>query len=292
MLSKEQEDEKMQSHNKRNIKEIDEVLHQFYKDANRKDYLNKENIGKFAEFCIDNGMDDDMLEDELSSDAPATSSLLVYFDDNFPFQNKMDDSKQTLFDLLCSIYHKQYDAQPSNHPHHEVLNKKIFRCKVTSDRDVLELLHQKHPWIPGAENIRPTVKLKEDKKSYIENIQYFYVSGMDYIFETVFECKAKMNADGKLYVENKEHIHKEVFGANKFPYQVHQDAQHYIMWYSYSNDSITDQKITDDIDTNIKNIVKHEAYDFIWYINPKMTIPDVFHVQVFWIANAHRILDD
>lgn len=26
----------------------------------------------------------------------------------------------------------------------------------------------------------------------------------------------------------------------------------------------------------------HGNFEFVWYLNPKMTIPDVYHVQVFW----------
>ena len=35
----------------------------------------------------------------------------------------------------------------------------------------------------------------------------------------------------------------------------------------------------------IYNIIKSDNYSFIWYENPKMTIEDIYHVQVFWIKN-------
>ena len=51
------------------------------------------------------------------------------------------------------------------------------------------------------------------------------------------------------------------------------------MWYTYTP---PDEEITRDIDEAIKEIVNHDNYKFVWYVNPKMTIPEVFHVQVFW----------
>lgn len=57
-----------------------------------------------------------------------------------------------------------------------------------------------------------------------------------------------------------------------------------IMWYSYYDETVTEDKINMDIDKNIKDIVGDEKYDYVWYINPKMTVPEVFHAQVFWIA--------
>lgn len=48
---------------------------------------------------------------------------------------------------------------------------------------------------------------------------------------------------------------------------------------------ITDTIIGDHIQAEIEALVgpdMKETFQFGWYENPKMTVPGVFHVQVFW----------
>ena len=52
------------------------------------------------------------------------------------------------------------------------------------------------------------------------------------------------------------------------------------MWYTYND--ISDIEITSDILDSLKNILKHDNFEFVWYENPKMSVPEVYHVQVFW----------
>lgn len=51
------------------------------------------------------------------------------------------------------------------------------------------------------------------------------------------------------------------------------------MWYTYTP---SDDEITQDVNDAIREIVGNDNFKFVWYVNPKMTIPEVFHVQVFW----------
>jgi hypothetical protein len=53
-------------------------------------------------------------------------------------------------------------------------------------------------------------------------------------------------------------------------------------WYNYGPPNITDEEITGHISKAMKTRLKHERFEFVWYQNPKMTIPEIFHVQVFW----------
>lgn len=75
------------------------------------------------------------------------------------------------------------------------------------------------------------------------------------------------------------------------------------MWYTYGPcEELSDQQISNgkalsplhfiayrillitfvDIHDGLKLRLGHTNFEFVWYLNPKMTIPDVFHVQVFW----------
>ena len=179
---------------------------------------------------------------------------------------------------------------------YEILaSKNLFRCQITSDIDILELLHEKIAWIPGKNNIRPKIQQKKDKIDKINNEQMKYLSGKDYIFHTVFGCQTNVNANGLLFVHNKDNLNKEIFMENRFPYDLPPKTLHYIMWYSkFDTQNIDQEKINNDINNNIKEILKGEknkqnGYDFVWYKNPKMTVNDVFHVQVFWIKDKSDV---
>ena len=54
------------------------------------------------------------------------------------------------------------------------------------------------------------------------------------------------------------------------------------MWYTCPIEDLTIQKITNDIKSEIYNIIKSDNFKFVYYENPKMTISDIYHVQVFW----------
>lgn len=164
----------------------------------------------------------------------------------------------------------------------DLLNKDTFRCQIPSDVKVLDELHQKYKWIPGKDNIRPSPIIKQQKLKYLQNIQSFYGSEKDYIYETIFHFNSIFDENGLLIVRDDAIFKKDVFEANKFPYNLNQDTKHYIMWYSYYDDSMTEEKINNDISKGIKDIINNDNFDYIWYLNPKMTIPEIYHVQVFW----------
>ena len=164
----------------------------------------------------------------------------------------------------------------------------VFKCKIDSNVDELEKLHQSHRWIPGKDNVRPTAEIIASKLKYIENIKNFYGSEIDYICETIFEFDSTFDENGKLIVKKDAIKKRAVFEQNRFPYDV-DEGHHYILWYSYFDDSITENKIKDDINANIEKIVDDGThFDYVWYENPKMTIPDIYHVQVFWINKGKK----
>ena len=76
---------------------------------------------------------------------------------------------------------------------------------------------------------------------------------------------------------------QNIFSKNKYPYQLPTNTNHYIMWYTYQPE--TDSDINQDIFNSLKNMLKNTNFNFVWYENPKQTIPELFHVQIFWISS-------
>ena len=74
---------------------------------------------------------------------------------------------------------------------------------------------------------------------------------------------------------------QHVFQEQLFPYRI-EDGRHFVMWYATKEQKRSDEEITSDIETELKAMTGTEdAFQFGWYVNPKMTVPEFFHVQVF-----------
>lgn len=91
-----------------------------------------------------------------------------------------------------------------------------------------------------------------------------------------------------------------VFRKNRYPYQLprrpgshelQQTAQHWVMWYFRYSFEETFDPGDEQIDADVRKALQVEIakagfnkVDFIWYRNPRMSAPELFHVQVFWIV--------
>lgn len=166
-----------------------------------------------------------------------------------------------------------------------IMSLELLNCKINPTLDTLDKLNSIHSWIPSSKDIRPTPLILQEKDRYLESIQYNYQSYKDYVLIELFLSNSIFNPLGKLEIEKPEIENKKLFIENKFPYLDKPISNHYIMWYS--NYIPTDEVITQDIDENTANILHHPDYQFIWYENPKMSIPDIYHVHVFWKSNIY-----
>merc|ERR1719336_264387 len=99
---------------------------------------------------------------------------------------------------------------------------------------------------------------------------------------------------------SEEPVPKPVFRPNRYPYQLpsrpgetslQQHAQHWIMWYfrkAYEHpQDLPDEVIDADVRRELQAVMDKEevtSADYIWYRNPVMSAPELFHVQVFWIV--------
>jgi len=159
-----------------------------------------------------------------------------------------------------------------------------LNCQVSSDITILNEYNKLYPWIPNEEQIRPTdmnIFMKDILKNKIKNI---YNSTRDYILIDLFNYESKRNDDNKLQVINDNKLDKEYrFRSCRFRYKIDPKTCHYILWYNCDRDKLTTEGINKDIRNSIYNILQDDHYQFIWYENPKMSIDDIYHIQVFWI---------
>lgn len=138
----------------------------------------------------------------------------------------------------------------------------------------MEALHAKHPWVPGSDSIRPseaTLALKREAMSSSggtfsvdEWSRQFFGAAWSDVLQGSSPCRRKYH-----------------FAPNTFPYDVPEGTHHYVLWLPSATA----------VDDDIVNRYCMEAVsalggcDFVWYVNPKMTVPDIWHVQVFWRAD-------
>ncbi|CAK0883076.1 unnamed protein product [Prorocentrum cordatum] len=98
----------------------------------------------------------------------------------------------------------------------------------------------------------------------------------------------------------------KVLRPNRYPYQLrprrtgssadagHElqtNTQHWILWYFHGPcdplPSPADAEIDSDVCTELFKVVTaagFDRFDYIWYHNPGISVPDVYHVQVFWLV--------
>ena len=144
--------------------------------------------------------------------------------------------------------------------------------KISSNLDKLNILNKKYNWIPNSDNVRPNNIILKNKNKYLKDLEINYGSIKDGIICDIFGM-------------NKNNLTcKKKFVKNRFGYDI--NSNHYIMWYLlYNEKELSDDIINMDIYLNLYELLQDSNFNFAWYINPKMSISDIFHVQVFWIKN-------
>ena len=156
-----------------------------------------------------------------------------------------------------------------------------MNCHISPDLENLDKLHAIYSWIPNSEQIRPTDELIEKKEKDYVNILNFYNTIIDYLYDFIFDFPTEVQSGGKLKSFNLDGLIK-MFKPNDYPYKLDDNSNHYIMWYNCSKQPYSNEKITQDIKNEISKI--SNKYQFVWYENPSMSIPEIYHVQVFFIV--------
>ena len=153
--------------------------------------------------------------------------------------------------------------------------------KISSDILDLSVLHESYAWIPGENDIRPSSDTLVLKRSRLAMIESEWASFCDYIRVTVFGLLKTKDSSGRyVSIGDDSNIpsHTRVFAPNEFPYNV---PKHWVLWYGPNNVIRDDDEITAHIREALSMHPTLKDRQFAWYVNPKMTVPEYFHVQVF-----------
>jgi hypothetical protein len=158
--------------------------------------------------------------------------------------------------------------------------------QINSDIISLNQLSDKYRWIPNSETIRPNSNDLDKKRKMINDINTLWESPRDYILAKIFDQKARININNKRQIINiNSDINEWVFKPSDFRYNLIPESNHYILWnlsktiYDDYKEEYINQIIIEQIDK-----ITSKPYNFAWYKNPKPTIYDFYHIQVFWIV--------
>lgn len=142
----------------------------------------------------------------------------------------------------------------------------MIRRKISSAIDDLNTLNVLYPWIPSEHTIRPRREDLEAKWATLDRIEREWPSMKEYIRVAVL----------------KESENEWVFSPSIFRYNLPAYAQHWVLWNMRTDYSANFHDET--INTVLNEFLASQgATDFAWYKNPKPSVPEYYHVQVFWI---------
>lgn len=167
----------------------------------------------------------------------------------------------------------------------ELSTQRLAR-KISSEYEDLDVLHDQYKFVPNRDGVRPSPEAKIAKAEKLEELSRNWKDFTDFIYVSVFELPAVDLPDGKKTVANrhKDRLDKKMFVFQKqmFPYLIH-EGHHWVMWYATKEQEKSDEEVTADVNNELKKLTNSDdGFEFGWYINPKMTVPEFFHVQVFW----------
>ena len=160
-----------------------------------------------------------------------------------------------------------------------------MRVRVTNDGNA-EAVVTKDEYdddraLPGGPWVQVTYVDKE-KRSSVTPVQTKHLQ----LHETeMWRLKAT-----KQFLQNKKTQMKGkpyIFEENKFHYDdLPEGTHHWVMWYKKKPDEST---INKDIEDALKEELNlSDDYDFVWYENPRMSMPQLYHLQVFWKGTTLR----
>ena len=177
-----------------------------------------------------------------------------------------------------------------------------FRERISNDIIKLNELHQIYSWIPNENQIRPKKNILKIKLEKLSIIKFQWRSLKDYIDHVVWDIPKDLDP-----ITNTFHVTSiptEIYKLqlSEFPYNT-VDSVHYVLWFadtrmiestsptspsspSYSQYCEHDELINQLLNELLLKQFEHDRYSFAWYVNPKMSVPDYFHVQVFVMENC------
>lgn len=162
----------------------------------------------------------------------------------------------------------------------------MLRSHILSDIASLNSLHLSYPWIPDEYSIRPSKDVLLLKQQIMLHIQEQWQSVRDYILHMVFRQAIQFNQEGKLFAIDSKPS-EWAFDPCMFPYSLIEGAKHFVLWNS-KHDYLVDfdeEIVSCIIEKYLQERLGHDRFNFAWYKNPKPSVLEFYHVQVFWIEN-------
>lgn len=160
----------------------------------------------------------------------------------------------------------------------------LLRSKISSNMEDLNELHKERWWIPNKNMIRPQKDVLDSKREFSKNVLAKWATYRDFILDTHFRYPIN-TYNNLLIVDDTDKKEEWNFRASLFPYNLPADVNHYVLWnskYDYFTE-FDEVKINRIIKECLSNMLNSDDFDFAWYLNPKPSIPDLWHCQVFWI---------
>ncbi len=163
----------------------------------------------------------------------------------------------------------------------------MIRGHISSDIQDLNKLHQEYWWIPDETMIRPYQNVLEDKRTFSQHVLSTWRGFRDFILNTHFQYKMIKNDDGKLCIADLISADEAEWelAQSLFPYAVPDGVHHSVLWNSYYDYFVafSHTDINSILTRKLRGLLGHNNFDFAWYVNPKPSIPELWHCQVFWV---------
>ena len=130
----------------------------YYKKGHGARYVNSDGVGLFAEFCINNGFDDESIIEELDPEYKDDCALLE-FDANFPVHFDGTERNQNIyiFDLLFGLYQMHVNVHAAT-PKNDV-PKGIYQVDLSVFEDSEQLCDRHPDELPITERCTATKRL-------------------------------------------------------------------------------------------------------------------------------------
>ncbi len=166
------------------------------------------------------------------------------------------------------------------------MSSSLITGRISSKFADLNELNKNYPWIPNEHTIRPSESVLLYKRCVMAEVESQWETIKDYIYYDVYDLPYVTDTHTGLnrVVATPSSRNTWAFVPSKFPYDLSHGGNHSVLWnseqpYAYEYDDFI---VNMAIDTSLQSQLGHTQFQFVWYKNPKPTVPHVWHVQVFW----------